>query len=290
MITAGRYFQPYLRDGQWGFMRILDKLERRIGWFSIKNLPIILVAGNAAVWLLGFIFTDNTFITRLVLVPSAVFKGEVWRILTFIFINSFGSSPLSALLELYFLFMVGRNLEASWGSFRLTAYYFIGYALTVIVSLATGYSVAGARYIHLTLFFAFAQLAPEMRLLLFFIIPVKIKWLAWAAWAFTAYEFIMAGSWAGRLFILAPVAAFVLFFWNDIMSAIRYNRGAFGGGRKAGKKSGGPKVIKHYFHKCETCGLTDLDAPEMDFRYCSKCAGNHEYCMNHLNDHYHRTS
>lgn len=271
-------------------MRILDKLERRIGWFALRNLPIILVAGNALVWLLGFVFTDNTFIMKLVLTPSEVFKGEVWRVLTFIFINSFGSSPLSALLELYFLFMVGRNLEANWGSFRLTLFYFIGYALTVITSLVTGYSVAGARYIHLTLFFAFAQLAPEMRLLLFFIIPVKIKWLAWAAWAFTAYEFIMAGSWVNRLFILAPIVAFVLFFWTDITTIIRLNRSSFKRKRIFEQKKFESRMYKDYFHKCEVCGITETDAPNMDFRYCSKCEGSYEYCEKHLNDHNHRTN
>ena len=269
-------------------MRLLDKLERRIGWFAIRNLTIILVTGNAIVWLFGMVFPDNQFVIRMALVPAAVFKGEVWRIVTFIFLNTFGSSPLSALLELYFLFMVGRNLDASWGSFRFTLFYFIGFALTVITSLATGFPVFdGARYIHLSLFLAFARIAPDMRILLFFIIPIKIKWMAWAVWAFTAYEFIMASSMAARLFILAPVVAYLLFFWHDIFDSIRLNRKAVYSRRDFERKKGEARVIKASFHKCDVCGLTERDAPDMEFRYCSKCKGDHEYCSNHLGDHYH---
>ena len=271
-------------------MRILDKLERRIGWFAIKRLALYLVVGNALVWLMGFIFTDNVFIMRLVLIPQEVFKGEIWRVLTFILLNSFGGSVISVVLELYFLYIVGSNLEASWGSFRLTLFYFIGFSLTVIISLATGASVWGARYIHLSLFLAFAQLAPEMRILLFFFIPVKIKWLAWATWAFLLYEFIMSGGWVNRLFILAPITAFALFFGRDVLASLRLNRKVYKNRRDFDRKKEQSKVYKISFHKCDVCGITEHDSPDMEFRYCSKCAGNYEYCSEHLQKHIHHSS
>ncbi|MCL2058779.1 MAG: rhomboid family intramembrane serine protease [Oscillospiraceae bacterium] len=270
-------------------MRILDKLERKFGWFAVRNLTVYLVGGNALVWLMGFVFPDNVFVSRLVLAPAEVFKGEVWRIVTFIFLNSFGASILSLILELYFLFIIGRSLESSWGSFRLTLFYFIGFALTVAVSFLTGYPVWGARYIHLSLFLAFASLAPEMRILLFFIIPVKIKWLAWAAWAFLAYSFVVSSGWAGRLFILAPLAAYALFFGPHIVQTVRQNRRSVGSRREFERKKSESRVIRGSFHKCEVCGITELDDPNMDFRYCSKCEGNYEYCSTHLQDHYHRS-
>ena len=276
--------------GPGGDMRILDKLERRIGWFAIKNLTNILVVGNAAIWLMGFIFSGSNFIMYLVLFPSEVLKGEIWRIVSFIFTNSFGSSPISALIELYFLFMIGRNLEMSWGSFRLTVFYFIGFALTVAVSMITGMPVAGARYIHLSLFLAFARLAPEMKILLFFIIPIKIKWLAWAAWAFTAFEFITARSWANRLLILAPIAAFLLFFGSGLIASVKLNRKVFNNRRSFERKKTEGRVIKATFHKCEVCGLTEEGDPDMEFRYCSKCDGDYEYCSHHLDNHYHRSA
>jgi len=283
-------------------MRVLDKLERKIGWFAIRNLTIYLVAGNALVWLIGFIFTGNTFVQLLVLYPGNVLRGEIWRALTFIFINSFGSSPLSALLELYFLYIIGRNLDAAWGSFRFTFFYFTGFALTVIVSLVTGFPVAGARYIHLSLFLSFARLAPDMRIYLFFIIPIKIKWLSWAAWAFLAFEFITARFWMSRLLIAAPLVAFALFFGGEIIRSIKYRfkkgfaRSAGSGTRRYGRREAserrktGLKVIKSSFHKCEVCGLTEHDDPDMEFRYCSSCEGNYEYCANHLGDHIHRSA
>ena len=285
-----KYCGAVVFQGEERVMRILDKLERRIGWIAIKRLPIYLVAGNALVWLIGFAFTNNVFAERLALIPAYVLRGEVWRVLTFIFLNSFGSSVISVILELYFLYMVGSNLEASWGSFRLTLFYFIGFALTVIVSFITGAPVWGAGYIHISLFLAFARLAPEMRILLFFFIPVKIKWLAWAAWAFLAYQFVMSPGWSNRLFILAPLAAFALFFGRELLMSARLNRKVYSNRRDFDRKKSKAKVVKLSFHKCDVCGLTENDAPDMDFRYCSKCEGNYEYCSEHLKDHYHHSS
>ena len=270
-------------------MRILDRLEKKIGWFAIRNLALYIVIGNAIVWLIGFIFAENVFATRLVLIPREVFRGEVWRLITFLLLNSFGGMPIFVLIELYFVYMIGRNLEAAWGSFRLTLFYFIGYALTVFISLISGVPVMGARYIHLSLFLAFAQLAPDMRILLFFIIPVKIKWLSWAAWAFLAYEFFMTG-WTGKLFILAPLTAFFLFFGPQIQQAVRNNRRAVNNRRAYESKKSEAKIVRVSFHKCEVCGLTEIDDPNMDFRYCSKCEGDHEYCSGHLDSHVHHGS
>ena len=40
-------------------------------------------------------------------------------------------------------------------------------------------------------------------------------------------------------------------------------------------------------HKCAVCGRTELDDPNLTFRYCSKCSGNKEYCQDHLFTHKH---
>ena len=268
-------------------MRFLDKLERRFGGFAIKNLALYVIIGNAAVWLVNFAVANVQILTRFALIPVLVFKGEVWRIISFVFLTSFGGSLLSVALELYFIYIVGSNLEYSWGSFRLTIYYFAGLILTVIVSLTTGTFVFSARYIHLSLFFAFAQLVPDMQVRLFFIIPIKIKWLAWLSWAFTALELIRAESWGDRLVILAPIVVFLMFFWNDIIYFIRGKRRSSSNRSGFRRKVREAKLVKASFHKCDVCGITEIEAPSMDFRYCSKCEGNHEFCMNHLNDHIH---
>ena len=272
-------------------MRLLDRLERRIGNLGIRNLALYIVIGNAAVWLLGFAFQSNyTLADLLMLSRAAVLRGEVWRIVTFALLTSFGGSVLTVILELYFIYMIGTNLEYSWGSFKLTFYYFAGLLLTVAVSLVTGIGVRGARYLHLSLFFAFAQLAPEMRIMLFFIIPVKIKWLAWISWAFTALEFIRAEPWQQRLVILAPITVFLFFFWRDILYFIRSKKKSSANRGDFHRKVRAAKIVKTSFHKCEVCGRTELDSPDMDFRYCSKCEGNYEYCSDHLRDHNHRSS
>ena len=268
-------------------MRIVDRLERKIGWFAVRNLIVYIVAGNALVWLVGFIFQGNVFADRLALIPSQVFKGEVWRVFTFLLLTSFGSSPISAILELYFIYMIGRSLEADWGSFRLTLYYFIGFFLTVAISLATGMPYASAGYIHLSLFFAFAMLAPDMQILLFFFIPVKVKWLAWLSAAFMAFGFVIAPHWVIRLYILAPLVAFALFFGQDIAGMFGNNRRAYKNKSAFRNKLAKANVVKVSFHKCEICGVTENDSPDAEFRYCSKCAGDHEFCMEHLGDHNH---
>jgi membrane associated rhomboid family serine protease len=271
-------------------MRILDRIERKIGWFSIPNLILYVIIGNAAVWLTGFAFRDISLLSRLYLAPQMVFRGEIWRIFSFVLLNSFGSSPISVIFELYFLYMVGSSLEYNWGSFRLTFYYFASLLLTAAVSLLTNTPVAGAMYIHLSLFLAFAQIAPEMRILLFFFIPVKIKYMGWAAWAFIAFQFVMSPGWGDRLIILAALAVFVLFFGSQITHSLRLNRRAFINKREYGKKINSSKLVRASFHKCGECGKTEIDAPDTEFRYCSKCQGNYEYCMDHLNNHIHHSS
>lgn len=270
-------------------MRFLDKLERRIGWFAIKNLVLYIVIGNAAVWLFSFATRNGALIAQLVLFPQLVFRGEIWRVVTFVFLTSFNYSPISVLFELYFVYMVGSALENNWGRFRLTFYYFCCLVLTVLVSLITGVPVIGAGYINLSIFFVFASLAPDMYIRLFFIIPVKIKWLAWAAAAFTAYQFVMSESWIYRLLVLAPITVYFIFFGPGYISTLLNNRRAYTNKRNFQRKVDASRIIKASFHKCTVCGITELDSPDMEFRYCSDCVGDYEYCMNHLHDHHHRT-
>lgn len=268
-------------------MRFLDKLERRFGRLGIKNLILYIIIGNLAIWFIGFAIPGLSVTARLVLLPGMVLKGEVWRLFTFVFLTSFGGSLLGVALELYFLYFIGSNLEYAWGSFRLTLFYFAGLILTAVVSIATGTVVWNAEFIHLSLFFAFAMLAPDLQIRIFFIIPVKVKWLAWLSWAFTALQFIGADTWGERLVILAPISIYLLFFWSDILYFIRSKRKSSSNRGGFQRKVREAKLVKASFHKCDVCGITELEAPSMDFRYCSKCAGNHEFCEEHLSDHIH---
>ena len=161
-------------------------------------------------------------------------------------------------------------------------------------------------YINLSMFFAFATLYPDLQFLLFFIIPVKAKWLAWfdAAWfALSVLRYLFQGH---LLLALIPVVAifnYLLFFATDISDQVSYWRTRAAQKRKqqqyrqAYQNPGGPKVVNfhdaktqtkpNYLHKCAVCGKTDRTDPQMEFRYCSRCNGYYCYCADHINNHIH---
>src|SRR4029077_2272748 len=122
-------------------------------------------------------------------VPEAVGWGEWWRLVSFLFTPPSGN-PLLAIFALYFLWFMGGALEAQWGAFRYNVYVLIGYAMTVAAAFAFPYGAATNGYITGSIFLAFAYLFPDFQILLFFILPVKVKWLALITWLFFAYQFI----------------------------------------------------------------------------------------------------
>ncbi|MFW6029985.1 MAG: rhomboid family intramembrane serine protease, partial [Halanaerobiales bacterium] len=220
---------------------------------------------------------------RLVLNPYLVMQGEVWRLLTYIFIPP-TFSPIFLIFVLYFYYMIGMNLENTWGSFKFNVYYLIGIIATTVVTFFTR-GTATSFYLNLTLFLAFARLYPNFQILLFFIIPVKIKYLAWLNWAFFLFT-ILTGPMSQRITIIVALSNYFIFFGQDIINDIKrkkrvqHNRKRF---YKKSPVSWGDEAI----HKCTVCGITEKDDPKMEFRYCSKCNGAYEYCSKHLNDHEH---
>ena len=264
-------------------MRFLDKLERKIGRFAVKNLILYIVVANAIVFLVDFIFANTNVKYLLVLTPYHVLNGEFWRLITFNFVPS-GGSILSVAISLYFYYIIGLNLEYRWGAFRLNVYYIIGALATIIGSFATGYAMT-AQFIFLSLFLAYAKLAPDVQILLFFVIPVKVKWLGWLAWIMIAYNIVTSPAIALKILQLTPAVNYLLFFGGDIFRMARNNRKAHINKTKFQVYKGDSKDS---FHKCSICGITDKDDPDMDFRYCSKCNGDYEYCMNHLSEHVHK--
>jgi hypothetical protein len=248
-----------------------------------------IVVANAIVFLIDFVFDGISLSSLLLLYPERVLGGEIWRLVTFIFVPV-DSSPLFILLTLYFYYMIGMSLEHNWSSFRLNVYYLIGMLTTIAVSLSAllfmNAPVTGtAVNINLTLFLAFASVVPEMRIMIFFVIPVKVKWLGWLTWAFIGFQFITVPGIPGKAMVLLPLANYLVFFGNDIYRALKL-------GRQSAKnrqvfESRVREAAKEYIHKCSVCGITEIDAPDMVFRYCSKCNGDYEYCSEHLSDHEH---
>ncbi|MBQ9828484.1 MAG: hypothetical protein IJM62_07355, partial [Lachnospiraceae bacterium] len=192
--------------------------------------------------------------------------------------------------------------ESVWGPFRFNVYYFSGVLFTVLAAIiiykVTGISYTGIStyYINMSLFLAFATVIPDMQVLLMFLIPIKMKYLAYIDVAFLIYE-VIVGNGATRISIIVSLMNFILYFFifmrdrgitaKNIYRRMEYNRKAEQG-RQQGSYNEGPVVHNIITrHRCAICGKTERDDPDMEFRFCSKCNGEYEYCMDHINDHMH---
>lgn len=261
-------------------MNWLNKLERRLGKFAIKNLMTYIVGINGIIYALSIFGNSGFIINKLMLIPELVLQGEVWRLITYIFIPP-NASPIWIIFVLYFYYMVGSALENEWGSFKFNVFYFTGMIGTTIAAFITGYG-ATALYLNLSLFLAFARIYPDFQLLLFFVIPVKIKYLAMLNWAYIIFT-ILAGGMAARLIAVVSILNYFLFFGKDIIARTKSNRQVYNNRRRFHNEL--PKDFT--IHKCTICGKTEKDDPYMDFRYCPECEGDYEYCMEHVRNHEH---
>jgi hypothetical protein len=194
--------------------RWLNDLERRMPWLGIPNLAMFLVGAQAVGFLLILYQPDAG--TLLTLDPSMVLKGELWRLVTFLAVPMSGS-VLWMVFVLWFLYFIVNGVEEEWGSFKATFYVLVCVLLTVGFAFAL-YLLTGevlvvnyVSYLESTLFLAAAAIAPEYQILLFLVIPVKMKWLAWMAVAFIVYQFI-TDNWLMRLYLLTIYANYLLFF------------------------------------------------------------------------------
>ena len=186
----------------------LYKMERRFGRYGIPNLAKYLALGQLVVWVIVmFIYGD--LLGLITLSRSGLMHGQIWRLVTFVFVPPLTFNPLYLVLDLYFLYFVGTSLENSWGSFRFTLYYLIGMVGAIVSCLLLGtYSSSTLLY---SLFFAFACLYPDVEVLLFFILPIKVKWMGIAAAALYLWDFLWAGMWY-KLGMVLGLVNFFLFF------------------------------------------------------------------------------
>lgn len=197
-------------------MRWLDKLERRYGKYRIENLMLYIVLTMLCVYIMDRVIGVGIgqFLT---LSRGALFGGQIWRLVTFIFIPP-PTSILFVALALYFEYWVGSSLENAWGSFRFNVYFLCGMLGAILAALISGYG--DNTYLYLSLFLAFAQLYPEQEILLFFILPVKVKWMGWLALAGYALGLIFA-PWSSKLAVLFSLINFFLFFGGGFIKRLR---------------------------------------------------------------------
>lgn len=202
-------------------MKWVHQLERKYQKYAIRNLITYIIGLNALVFALSLLLPGRPVVESLVLYPDRVLQGEIWRLLTYIFIPP-TSSPIWIIFVLYFYYLVGSGLEQAWGAFRFNLYYFLGMVGTTLAAFITGAGYTGA-YLNLSLFLAFARLYPELELLIFFILPVKLKYLAWLNWAILGGTVIFAAL-PYKIAAVAAVVNYFIFFGQDLYRDIKLKR------------------------------------------------------------------
>lgn len=286
-------------------MNWLDKLERKFGRYAIPNLMYYIIIFYGVGFVLNLV-NGSFYYQYLALDVGAILHGQVWRLATFI-IQPPSDSLIFIVFAMYLYYMIGMQLERAWGAFRFNVYFFSGMFFHILAAFIL-YFVMGlalpmsAWYLNMSLFFAFASLYPDMEFLVFLILPVKVKWLALLDGLYFLYAVVQAflpaygGGVFGIVYKANAVAAvvsllnFLIFFFgsrnvrpytpkqmkrkHEFKKNIKQARKAMSYGNGAA-------------HRCAVCGRTDLDDENLEFRYCSKCNGNYEYCQDHLFTHTH---
>ncbi|MEO7113858.1 MAG: rhomboid family intramembrane serine protease [Polyangiaceae bacterium] len=260
--------------------KLLARLERRIGFLAVPNLASFIVGGMALVWVLGSLRPG--FEQMLTLDLPAVRAGQVWRLITYLFLPQ-ATSPIWELLSLYWLWIVGSNLEQEWGSFKFNVYYFFGMLGTTIAAWLSGGAV-GNIWLNSSLFLAFATVFPEYEIFLFFVLRIKVKWLGLLSAGLLIFEFAM-GSWSSRAAITAAMINYFLFFGGTLVAMARSrNLQVRQTARRAESRPPPPILIEG--RKCAICKASEEDGADIRVCTCEKCGGKPRLlCLAHARNH-----
>lgn len=260
-------------------MKLLNRLERRLSPFAVHHVTLGLVVLQSLTWFL--VLARPEMWGNMVLDRSLLMQGEWWRLVSFVALPP-ASNPLFLFFALWLLYLMGTALEAQWGAYHYNLYLLIGYVATVASVFIAPDGIATNAYLMGSIFLAFAFLYPDFQLLLFFILPVRVKWIALITWIFYFFAFAF-GDWLTRALVIASVLNFLLFFGVDILQRMRH------GHRRMVRKMGTLATQDDAINRCIICGATEKSNPRMEFRYCPECAGTPCYCMTHMLSHVHRT-
>lgn len=269
---------------------LLARLERRFGKFGISGLPTIIVGGMAAAFVLGML--QPGYLNLLVLDTHRAFGGggakfpELWRLFTYLFIPN-SKSPLWAFFEIWWSWMVLSNLEAAWGSFRLTAYYAVGMIATTLAAVVVG-GAAGNLWLNLSVLLAFATVFPEYEIYVFFVLPLRMKWVALVSAGFAIFA-AMSGGWIVWAAMIAGLMNYFLFCSGLLASLLRgrtrevkatVSRRATAA--DAARATPPPAGIR----TCAICGAAEADGADIRVCSCEKCGGKpRTLCLEHARNH-----
>ena len=296
--------------------RFLNKLERKFGKYAVPHLAAVMIGCYVVGYILELINPDVA--AYMMLEPAEILRGQLWRLITWVLIPP-GSLSIWTAIMLFFYLSIGTSLERVWGNFRYNVYIFSGMLITVIAAFITYFIFSGiygvpvpvgrsisTYYICMSIFLAYAATFPDAQVLLYFVIPIRVKWLGILYGAFLVYDCIgyLRAVAGGNLYALvyiimlaASLLNFVIFFFTMRKSGRvrltraqkemrrQFRQAAQAAAARQEAKTMGPGNDAR--HRCEICGRTELTNPELDFRYCTKCHGDHEYCSDHLFTHMH---
>lgn len=275
-------------------MNFLNKMERKFGKCAIPNLTFWLIG----FYILGYIieFTMPEVVDWLRLEPLMIMQGQVWRLISWILIPP-NTSPIFLIFMLMCYYFIGISIERAIGTFRYNVYLLGGMIISTISAmalygvyyLATGKLLVqigyyySTNYVNMSLFLLFAVLFPNVQFQLYFLIPVKAKWMGILEAVWVGFSFLR-GNLPQKIVILASLANFLIFY----LCTRNYHR-------VSPKEIHRKQVYRQQMrqaqgttrHKCAVCGRTEKDGENMEFRFCSKCEGNYEYCQEHLFTHEH---
>ena len=291
----------------------MSKFEKKFGKYAISNLSLILILCYVVGYVIDLV--NGSFLSWLSLDPYAILHGQVWRLFTWIIIPPSSLDPFTIIMLLFY-YNIGTSLERTWGVYRYNVYLLSGMLFTIIGSFAwmgSQYFFGGSilsladhsqlaslyfstYYVNMSIFLAFAATFPNVQVLLMFIIPIKVKWLGFLYGGLLAYDFLAAKDivlGAGiviqiavliRIAIASSLLNFLIFF---ITSRSRIHMTPKQMKRRMEFKQDVRRNSRVTKHKCAVCGQTEDDNPDLEFRFCSKCRGNYEYCQHHLFTHTH---
>lgn len=272
-------------------MKFINKLERKLGRYAIPNLINYMIA----LYVIGFLSYQvgngqvyNAYLSWNV---DAILNGQIWRLFTFL-LNPPSTNIFMLLISCYIYWGMGRVLEQIIGTFGFNLYIFLGIVFHIIggivAYIATGTNInMGTTYLNASMLLAIIFLMPEMQFYLYGLIPIKAKWLGIIEVVFYVYMVLFGGMVTKIEIIFSLLNAILFFFATRNLSC--YSPKNMKRRRDYQKKTQQVVKMRSYRHKCAVCGRTEMDDANLEFRYCSKCVGGYEYCMEHLYTHIHVT-
>ena len=285
----------------------IDRFCAKHPRFGISNLMKILVIIQIVVYAVNFL-TDLTLgyglSFYLYFIPGAIFQGQLWRLLTWLVIPN-ASNPFMLLLSCYFYYWIASTLERQWGTARFNLFYLSGAILSVVLGLVLsllqpqfmGIGMNLSYYLNLSIFLILATMFGETQVMLFFFLPIKMKWMALIDVVLIiadAVDWFRVGAWTVALVPLASIINYFIFtwpFWSMKLGIVKHKTDPtvinFKKAQQQAQRNQKAQQAQGYRHKCAVCGITDAMEPDMEFRYCSKCDGYHCYCKDHINNHIH---